>query len=227
MGISYANVLFLRDVWTMHDLEQRTMCANEISEGEPSVSIIDNDDFSNDTLTGEGTAHHCNWMFLQCIKHKNNTELQECEVSLNVPMSIKDAKFVSQLLSEKAPEMQTIMPYKTIKCGEPPIHLEPTTFSSSTNPQCKQSIIHVLAHVDRNGDCPFVGEQTIPSYSGFHASLNVEQEMSKTYFHMSYNQSPNKSVINDIMDKLFIIYLLCNVHTSKLSIMYMISKQLN
>ena len=51
------------------------LCANEISEGEPSISIVDNDDFSNDTLTSEGTAHHCNWMYLQCMKHKNNTEL--------------------------------------------------------------------------------------------------------------------------------------------------------
>ena len=156
MGIINANVQFLCDVWTMHDLEQCTVCANEISEGEPSISIIHNDDFSNDTLTGEDTAHRRNWMFLQCVKHKSNTELQECEVSLNVPMCIKDAKFVSQLLSEKASKMQTIMLYKTIKCGEPPIHLEPTTFSSSTNPQRKQSIIHVLAPVDRNGDRPFV-----------------------------------------------------------------------
>jgi len=134
MGISYANVLFLRDVWTMHDLEQCTVCANKISEGEPSIGNIDNDDFSNDVLTGEGTAHCCNWMFLQRIKHKNNTELQECKVSLNVPMSIKDIKFVSQLLSQKTSEMQTI---KTIKRGKPPICLEPTTFSLSTDPKCQ------------------------------------------------------------------------------------------
>ena len=40
MGISCANVPFLRDVWTMHDLEQCTVCAIEISEGEPSMTMM-------------------------------------------------------------------------------------------------------------------------------------------------------------------------------------------
>ena len=97
--------------------------------------------------------------------------------------------------------MQTVIPYKTTKHGEPPIHSEPTTFSSSTDPQCKQSIIHALARADRNGDCPAVTKQTIPSYSGFHASLNVKHERHISII-MSYNQSPNKSVINGIMNKL-------------------------
>ncbi|KAJ3585747.1 hypothetical protein NHX12_014466 [Muraenolepis orangiensis] len=44
--------------------------------------------------------------------------------------------------------------------------------------------------------------KTIPSYSGFHAGLNMEQRKSKAYFHRSYNQLPNKSVVNDVMDKL-------------------------
>lgn len=62
MGISYSNVLLLRDVWTMHKLEQCSVRPDEIAEGQPSISIIDNDDFLNDTLTGGGTAHRCNWM---------------------------------------------------------------------------------------------------------------------------------------------------------------------
>jgi len=156
-------------------------------KGEPSITIIDNDDFSNDTLTGGGTAHCCNWMFLQHLKHCNSW-LQEIEASLDdVPMHIQDVKFMSQLLSERASEMWTVIPYKTTKHGEPPIHPEPTTFSSSTDPQCKQrSIIYVLARADGNGDLPAVTEQAIPSYGGFHASLNVEHEKSKAYFHMSY-----------------------------------------
>ncbi len=56
MGISYSNVLLLRDVWTMHDLKRCSVCPDEIAEGEASISIIDNDDFLNDTLTGGGTA---------------------------------------------------------------------------------------------------------------------------------------------------------------------------
>ena len=71
--------------------------------GEPSISIIDNDDFSNDTLTGGGTAHRCNWMSLQRLNC--NSRSQEIEASLDeVPMRIQDVKFVSQLLSEKASE---------------------------------------------------------------------------------------------------------------------------
>jgi len=89
----------------MHDLEQCSVCSDDINEGEPSISIIDNDDFSNDTLTGGGTAHRCNWMFLQYLKHCNSW-LQEIEASLyDVPMCIQDAKVVSQLLNERASEM--------------------------------------------------------------------------------------------------------------------------
>jgi hypothetical protein len=53
-----------------------------------------------------------------------------------------------------------------------------------------------------SGDRPDAAEQTIPSYNGFHTSLNVQQRKRKAYFHMSYNQPPNKSVVNDILDKL-------------------------
>lgn len=98
--------------------------------------------------------------------------------------------------------MQVVTPYKTIKRGEPPIRPEPTTLTSTMEPQRKRSIIHPLAHADSNGDRRDATEQTIPSYGGFHASLNRKQGKSKAYFHMSYNQPPNKSVVNDIMEKL-------------------------
>ena len=84
MGISYSNVLLLRDVWTMHDLEQCAVCPDEIAEGQPSISIIDNDDFLNDTLTGGGTAHRCNWMFLQHLERQsmgvreNEANIHDC-----------------------------------------------------------------------------------------------------------------------------------------------------
>ena len=52
-------------IWIMHDIERCSVCPDEIAEGEPSISIIDNDDFRNDTLTGGGTAHRTNCMFLQ------------------------------------------------------------------------------------------------------------------------------------------------------------------
>ncbi len=200
IGISYTNVLLLRDVWTMHDLERCSVCPDEVAEGEPSISIIDNDDFRNDTLTGGGTAHRCNWMFLQRLERL----VQENERSIHSEhVRIKDAKAVSQILTEKASEMQAVTPYRTIQRGEPPIRSQSdATLSSSTESQRKRSIIHALARMDMSGDRPDAAEQTIPSYNGFHVGLNMDQGKSKAYFHTSYNQPPNKSVVNDIMDKL-------------------------
>ena len=57
---------------------------------------------------------------------------------------IKDTKAVSQALTKKVSEMKAVMPYRTIKRGEPPIRPEPTLFSSSIEPQRKHSIIHAL-----------------------------------------------------------------------------------
>ncbi len=98
--------------------------------------------------------------------------------------------------------MQAITPYRTIKRGEPPTRSKPATFSSRTEPQCKRSIIHALARIDLNGDRTDAAEQTIPSYNGFHAGLNIAHGTRKAYFHMSYNQPPYKSVVNDTMNKL-------------------------
>lgn len=199
MGISYSNVLALRDAWTVHDLDRCSVCPDAIAEGLPCVSIIDNDDFLNDTLTGGGTSHRCNWMFLQRLERQvqvHETNVQELHSRL------KDAKTMSLALTKKVSEMQAITPYKTIKRGEPPIRPEPATYSTCTKTQQKRSIIHALARVDTNGNRPGAAEQTIPSYNGFHASLNLDKGKSKAYFHMSYNQPPSKSVVNDIMDKL-------------------------
>ena len=205
MGISYSNVLLLRDVWTMHDLERCSVCPDEVAEGKPSISVIDNDDFHNDTLTGGGTAHYTNWMFLQHL-NSESTGIQECEANVQgEQVRIKDAKTVSQALTEKTSEMQAVTPYKTIKRGEPPIRPEPSTFSSSTEPQQTRCVIHALARADVHGDRSDAAAQTIPSFNGFHATLNSEQRKSKPYFHMTYNQPPGKSVVNDIMDKLAVI----------------------
>ena len=79
-----------------------------------------------------------------------------------------------QALTDKVSEMQAVMPYRTIQRGEPPIRPKPAMFSSSTETQRKQSIIHALAHAGVNGDRPDAAEQTIPLYNGFHAGLNME-----------------------------------------------------
>ena len=136
---------------------------------------------------------------IKILKYKNVRS-----VWMNLCTS-KIAKTVSQALTDKASEMQVVMPYKTIKHGEPPICPVPTAYSSNTDHQRKRSIVHILAHADKNGDFPVVIEQTIPPYGWFCASLNVKQGKSKAYFHMSYNQPHSKSIVNDIMEKLSII----------------------
>jgi hypothetical protein len=82
----------------MHDLERCSVCPDEITKGEPGISIIDNDDFLNDTLAGGGIAHHCNWMFQQHIvdrrEQPNAANIQDEDPR------IKDAKTVSQALTE-------------------------------------------------------------------------------------------------------------------------------
>ena len=75
----------------------------------------------------------------------------------------------------------------------------PATFSSST------AQVHALARADAKGDRPGAAEQSIPSYNGFHAGLNMEQGKNKANVHRSYSQQSNKSVVKSIMDKLTII----------------------
>jgi len=142
-------------------------------------------------------------MFLQRLENRvHNEDVANTPGDENANPRIKNAKTVSQVLTEKISELQTVKPYKTIQRGEPPIHQQPAASSSSTEPQCKRSIIHALARTDADGDCPDAHNQNIPTYNGFHACLNVYKDKSKAYYHMSYSQAPNKSVVNDVMDKL-------------------------
>ena len=60
----------------MYNLKRCSICSDQIAEKVPSISIIDNDDFRNNALTGGGTAHLTNWMYLQRIEHRS-IEFQE------------------------------------------------------------------------------------------------------------------------------------------------------
>ena len=68
-------------------------------------------------------------MFLQCLERL----VKEYEANIQDDHTrIKEAKAVSQALTEKASEMQAVKPYRTIQRGEPPTRPVPATFSSST-----------------------------------------------------------------------------------------------
>jgi len=53
-----------------------------------------------------------------------------------------------------------------------------------------------------NGDRPIASKPAVPAYNGFHAGLHMHQGKSKAYFHASYNQPPNNSVVKDVINKL-------------------------
>ena len=64
-GVSYDNILYLRDWWALCDLEIVSICPPELVYDNPGIQIVDNDDFRNDILTGGGTSHLTNVMYIQ------------------------------------------------------------------------------------------------------------------------------------------------------------------
>ena len=50
VGISQPSVLLLRDAWTVYDLQHCIECPVGITENQPDIIIVDNEDFYNDTL---------------------------------------------------------------------------------------------------------------------------------------------------------------------------------
>jgi len=104
--------------------------------------------------------------------------------------------------SQRTFEMQTVIPYKITKRGELHIRPEPTTLSSSTNPSANKALFMFwLMQTEMVITLLLLSRLFLPMVHGFHASLHVDHGKSKAYFHMSYDQSPNKSVINNIMNK--------------------------
>ena len=112
----------------------------------------------------------------------------------------KSPRVASIALNQFAEEMQQVKPYKTIKRGETPIRPEPAEVEKSCLIQRKRNIIHVLCRADANGNRPSPSDQKVPSYNGFHASLSKPQDICKAYYVKSYDQPPNKSVVNAVME---------------------------
>ena len=64
-GISYADIFHLGDLWALCDLENASICPPELGISKPVIKIVDNDKFCNDTLTGAGTSHRTNIIYIQ------------------------------------------------------------------------------------------------------------------------------------------------------------------
>ena len=77
LGISYNDVKTLYASWTNQEITNH-ICPPEIADNFPAVAVMDNDDFKDDTLTGAGTSHRTNVMFVQ-NEHMENKSVQNDE----------------------------------------------------------------------------------------------------------------------------------------------------
>ena len=197
IGISYNEVLLLHDFWAVHDLQLCQICPYEIAVGRPAIAIVDNDDFKNDTLTGAGQAHRTNVMYVQ----PTTLEVKQS----NMGNRITNPNELSHTLKDIGSEMQFVTPYKTLKHCEPPLREKAQAdIPQTTLAQRKRGVIHALARTQSNGSRTTVEQPQVPSFAGFHASISKPVEKSKAYYHMTYPDPPNKTVLNDVMCKLAI-----------------------
>ena len=173
------------------------ICPYEIAVGRPAIAIVDNDDFKNDTLTGAGQAHRTNVMYVQ----PTTLEVKQS----NMGNRITNPNELSHTLKDIGSEMQFVTPYKTLKHCEPPLREKAQAdIPQTTLAQRKRGVIHALARTQSNGSRTTVEQPQVPSFAGFHASISKPVEKSKAYYHMTYPDPPNKTVLNDVMCKLAI-----------------------
>lgn len=197
LGISYNDVLMLRDFWVFNDITCSPDCPSEVAFGKPAIAIVDNDDFKSDTLTGAGQAHRTNVMFVQPEIFDEPSENREDRAHLT-------AQFLSSSLKEIGSDMQQVIPYKTFKRGEPPIRkqAEDDSLPQNTSVQRTRGVIHALARAQDDGKRPKPEEQTVPGFSGFHARMSSADAKSRAIFHMTYPDPPSKTILNDVLCKL-------------------------
>ena len=152
-GISYNDILYLRDWWALCDLEIASICPPELSNDLPSIQIVDNDDYRNDTLTGGGTSLLTNVMYIQHPDIVTSTE--DIDIDLGN---------VSERLKVHVTRLKNVDPYKTIKRGEPATEENPIlpTFSESVHKQRKRGIIHTLSRITHDGDRLREIDQEVP-----------------------------------------------------------------
>ena len=170
LGISYDDVMMLRDLWAVNDLTHSLDCPFELAEGEPAIAIVDNDNFKMDTLTGAGPqANRTNVMYVQ--PESLNKELTPTDIP------DKRASGLSASLKELAKTMKAVTPYKTTKRAEPPVRNRPTGEEQiNTLQQRTRSVIHVLARADEELNRPEAIKQTIPGFSGKKITLNENNQ---------------------------------------------------
>ena len=198
--ISYNSLLLLYAIWAWRDVESSKTCPREITYGKPPVVIVDNDDFKIDTLTGNASgAHRTNVLYVQPEEYEEKRDTDP-------PMIVKDItkKEVSEELDVKCKELTAVQQY-VLPPGadrEPPIRERVHRVKEGQRTQRLRSVIHAVARSSSSGERPSVETQIVPSYAGFQSCLLPAMRKSKAYYHVTYNEPPKKSVLNDVMIKL-------------------------
>lgn len=117
------------------------------------------------------------------------------------PHAKRSKKETSVLLKECCLGLTNVQQYRCPPGGqsEPPARafVNPPMFGTTL--QQARSVIHSLSRSDNKGRCPSPSEQMVPAYSGAQACRYPPTIISKPYYHTTYNEPPNKSVVNDIM----------------------------
>ena len=189
IGISYNDILYLESVWAADEIEKSAACPKEIAVGVPGTAIIDNDDFKEDTLTGGGTSHRTNMMFVQ---PEDIAEVEENDKNL----TCTDPKAIKKILQPTP----VAPPYKTFKRGNPSPNPEyETDMVDDTFSQRLRGFAHALVRIEEDGSSFSHNDQKIGAYSGFQASLSKPLRKNKAYYHLTHPQPPKKSVVHELM----------------------------
>jgi hypothetical protein len=85
--------------------------------------------------------------------------------------------------------------------SEPPARPMVDLPVNGTAPQHARSVIHALSRIDTDGSRPPPQQQQVPGSSGAQSCHHLPHNKSKPYYHTTYNEPPNKSVMHDIMIK--------------------------
>lgn len=192
LGISYYDVHTLYSAWTKNELEKNSICPGELASGMPGVAIMDNDDFCDDTLTGENTSHRTNVMFVQAesLENMNNSTSQQVE-SLS---RASDVELRSMCLMQ-----HQIEPYKTKKRGVPAVRCPVEIENADTQLQAKRGTVHALLRLSDDILNTTVTTQMIPAFIGFQSQVQPEVNKSKAYYFLTFPKPPNKSVVHEVM----------------------------
>ena len=86
--------------------------------------------------------------------------------------------------------------------SEPPIRPIAHPPFNAVNPQRVRAVIHALSRTNSDGTRPQPNEQKVPSYSGAQSCRHPSTDKTKPYYHTTYPEPPNKSVVYDVMFKL-------------------------